>query len=80
MDVDDLYVVERLSNSRSLCISTLSKQTITETDSQHLGSDRGFYIYETDDSDVFHGVSVLAKVASLEAAFRLIDLWKGRLS
>jgi hypothetical protein len=79
MECDDLFVIERLSNSRSLCISTLAKETITESESQHLGSDKGLFVYEVDDSLDASGVQVLAKVASLEAAFKLIDLWKGRL-
>lgn len=78
MDCDDLFVIERLSNSRSLCISTLAQETILESDAQHLGSDRGFFVYEVDDDQQTGGVNVLAKVASLEAAFRLIDLWKYR--
>jgi len=78
MDCDDLFVIERLGNSRSLCISTLAKETIIDADVQHLGSDRGFFVYEVDDSQDTAGVNVLAKVASMEAAFRLIDLWKGR--
>jgi hypothetical protein len=62
-----------------LCISTLAKETINDSESQHLWSDRGLFVYEMDDSADACGVSVLAKVASLEAAMKLIDLWKGRL-
>lgn len=78
MDSDDLFVVQRLGNSRSLCLSTLAMQTIQESDASHLGGDRGFFIYEVDDSRAERGVNVLAKAVSLEAAFRLIDLWRNR--
>ena len=78
MESDDLFVVEQLGNSRSLCVSTLAHQTIAEADASHLGGDRGLFIYEVDDSQPERGVHVLAKAVSLDAAFRLIDLWRGR--
>ena len=78
MESDDLFVVERLSNSRSLCLSTLAMQTVTESDASHLGGDRGLFIYEVDDTQPTAGVNVLAKAVSLDAAFRLIDLWRRR--
>ena len=78
MESDDLFVVERLGNSRSLCLSTLALQTVAESGASHLGGDRGLFIYELDETHGSAGVSVLAKAVSLEAAFRLIDLWKGR--
>ena len=77
MDSDDLFVVKRLSNSRSLCMSTLAMQTVVEAEAFHMGGDRGLFIYEVDDSPAERGIQVLAKVASIEAAFRLIDLWRG---
>jgi hypothetical protein len=78
MESDDLFVVERLDNSRSLCLSTLALQTVAEADAAHLGGDRGLFIYEVDDSGAERGIHVLAKAASLDAAFRLIDLWRMR--
>jgi len=78
MDSDDLFVVERLDNCRSLCLSTLARETVTESGAAHLGGDRGLFIYEVDESLGPGGVQVLAKAASVEAAMRLIDLWRGR--
>ena len=78
MDSDDLFVVERLGNSRSLCMSTLAMQTVVEAEASHLGGDRGLFIYEVDDSRAERGIQVLAKAVSLEAAFRLIDIWRAR--
>ena len=80
MESDDLFVVERLSNSRSLCMSSLALQTVNESDASHLGGDRGLFIYEVDDSLPARGIEVLAKAVSLEAAFRLIDLWRARVA
>ena len=78
METDDLVVVERLDNCRSLCLSTLARQTVTESEASHLGGDRGLFIYELDESLGTAGVQVLAKAVSLEAALRLIDLWRTR--
>jgi len=78
MESDDLFVVECLGNSRSLCLSTLALQTVVESEASHLGGDRGLFIYEVDDSLTERGIQVLAKAVSLEAAFRLIDLWRAR--
>ena len=80
MESDDLFVVENLGNSRSLCLSTLALQTVVESEASHLGGDRGLFIYEVDDSQAERGVHVLAKAVSLDAAFRLIDLWRARPS
>jgi hypothetical protein len=78
MSTDDLVVVERLDNCRSLCLSSLALQTVTESEALHLGGDRGLFIYEMDDSLGAAGVQILAKAASVEAALRLIDLWRTR--
>lgn len=78
MDCDDLFVVERIGNDRSLCLSALALRTVVESEASHLGGDRGLFIYEVDDSRDERGVHVLAKAASLDAAFRLIDLWRAR--
>lgn len=75
---DDLFVVDRLDEYRSICISTLARNTILETDAAHLGGDRGYFIYEVDKRPQTGGINVLAKAASMEAAFRLIELWKAR--
>ena len=75
---DDLFVVEQLDEYRSICVSTLARATVDDADASHLGGDRGYFIYELDERPVVGGLHVLAKAASLEAAFRLIDLWRAR--
>lgn len=50
---------------------------MNESGAAHLGGDRGYFIYEVDESKR-DGVIVLAKAASLDAAYRLIDIWRGR--
>lgn len=76
MESDDLFVIEPLGNCRSLCVSTLARQTVDEAEASHLGGDHGVFIYEVDDSQPLAGVQILAKAVSIEAAYRLINLWK----
>lgn len=75
---DELLFVARVDQYRSICLSTLSRETLDETEVGNLGSDKGYFIYEVNDNPLANGVSVLAKVASLDAAFRLVSLWRGK--
>jgi len=70
-------VVERIGNGRSICISSLSRETVAEAEADHLGGNRGLFIYEMD-KGLPGGIQVLAKVVSLEAAFALIDIWRAK--
>lgn len=45
-----------------------------ETEAAKFGSDRGYFVLERDESVAGGGISVLAKVVSLEAAYRLVEL------
>lgn len=76
MDDDDLLFVGRLDEHRSICVSSLARETVEEAGADHLGGDKGYFIYEVNDNPLANGISVLAKVVSLDAAFRLIDLWR----
>ena len=83
MDDDDLLFVGRLDEHRSICVSSLARETVEEAGADHLGGDKGYFIYEVNDNPLANGISILAKVVSLEAAFRLIELWRihsGRLA
>jgi hypothetical protein len=72
---DDLLAVERIDKHHSICISTLARSTVQELEADHLGGDRGYFIYEVDDTHG-GGINILGKAASYEAAFRLIELWQ----
>ena len=74
---DELLFEVKLDQYRSLCLSPLARTTVDEAGATHLGGDHGYYLYEVNDSPLSCGISILAKVASLEAAFRLVDLWRG---
>jgi len=73
--MDDLCVVDRLDENRSICISTLAKTTIQDAEVANLGGDSGYFIYEVDERPVLGGIIVLAKAASEDAARRLIEMW-----
>lgn len=73
---DDLFIESRLDGDRSICISTLARQTVEDAEVGHLGGDRGYFIYEVDRRPAAGGINILAKVASVDAAMRLADLWR----
>ena len=73
---DELILSTRIDDNRSLCISSVSRKTYLDTDAHVFGSDRGFFIIEQDDSPGGGGFAVLAKVASLEAAYRMFELFE----
>lgn len=72
---DDLFLIERIGKNKALCLSTLARSTVDEADAGHLGGDRGYFIYEVDETKS-DGIVVLAKAASVEAAHRLIEIWR----
>lgn len=73
---DELILSTRIDENRSLCISSVSRKTYQETDAQVFGSDRGFFVIEQDDTPGGGGFAILAKVASLEAAYRMFELFQ----
>lgn len=72
--MDDILGTANLGNGRSIHVATLARQTIVEAGADHLGFS-GYFVFEADDSSAGKGISILGKASSLEAAFRLIDLW-----
>lgn len=73
---DDLIFCERIDELTQLCISQLSSRTFASAQVDGLGSGYGFFVYEISDDPAIGGVKILAKAASLEAAFRIADLWR----
>lgn len=76
--MDDILATANLGNGRSIHVATLARQTIVEAGADHLGFN-GYFVFEADDTSAAKGISILGKASSLEAAFRLIDLWGLRL-
>jgi hypothetical protein len=56
-------------------IATLARQTIIDSDAEHLGFD-GYFLFEANDLPGQKGINVLGKVSSFEAAIRLAEIWQ----
>lgn len=74
--MDDILATHRLGNGCSLHIATLSRETIVNAGADHLGFG-GYFVFETCDAKA-GTLNILGKTPSLEAAFRLSDLWGQR--
>lgn len=61
----------------SIHVASLARQTIIDAGAEHLGFE-GYFVFESRDTDSHNGITVLGKATSIEAAFRLIDLWQKR--
>ena len=71
---EDLFLAQRIDNYRMLCVSSLARKTVYDADVEHLGADTGYFVYEVDDRPDVGGLHILAKVASVDAASRLIEI------
>jgi len=67
----------KIDNYRSIHIAELSRQSIIDGEAEHLGFG-GYFLFETEDGSARRGIKVLARVASLDAAFAMLDLWSAR--
>ena len=75
--MDQILATANLGNGSSIHIATLSRQTIVAAGAEHLGFS-GYFLFEANDTPMAKGILVLGKATSLEAAFRLIDVWNLR--
>ncbi len=73
---DDLIFCERIDEMTQLCRSQLSSRAFEGAGVDGWGSGYGFFVYEMSDDPAIGGVNILAKVASLDAAFRIAELWR----
>lgn len=67
----------RIDNYRSIHISEISRESIIENGAEHLGFG-GYFLFETEEGTGRRGLKILARVASLDAAFAMLDLWTRR--
>lgn len=74
--MDDILSTKRLGRGRSLHIASLSRQTIIDSDAEHLGFD-GFFVFEAFDLPNQKGLNILGKVASFDAGVQLANLLAG---
>lgn len=72
--MDEILATAKIDNRNSIHIAELARQTIIDAGAEHLGFG-GYFIFETSDDPLVRGINILCRVASLEAAFRMIDIW-----
>lgn len=78
--MEDGYLgTAKIDNFRSIHIAELSRESIVESDAEHLGFG-GYFLFETNDGGGTRGIRVLARLASLEAAFSMLDLWARKVA
>lgn len=75
--MEDILASVRIDNQKSIHIAALARQTIIDAGADHLGFG-GYFLFETSDDPLCRGVNVLCKVASIEAAFRMVDIWSAK--
>lgn len=73
--MENLSLSALIEEGREICLSPISRQTFDASELDTLGDDCGYFIYEVDPNRPNAGIEILAKVASYEAALRLIDIF-----
>jgi hypothetical protein len=71
--MEDILASVALGAGRSVHVAALARDTVVGSGASHLGFE-GYFLFETSDIPGQQGISVLGKVASYEAALRLIDV------
>ncbi|WP_156405387.1 hypothetical protein [Sphingomonas sp. Root710] len=75
--MEDLFLSADIGDSRRVCVSSISRQTYKHAVGSGLGGDRGYFVFEMDESQPGNTAVVLAKAPSWEAAVRLFDMITG---
>ena len=75
--MDGILASYAIDDHRSIHIAELARQTIIDAGAEHLGFG-GYFLFESNESPSVNGISVLGKAMSLDAAFRMIEIWGGR--
>lgn len=65
----------RVPDGREVCIAPVSSDTFEDNGVHALGDDTGYFIYEYDTERPASGIEILAKLASYEAAVRIVDIF-----
>jgi len=69
----------KIAEKRFLHLGTLSSHSLTALEAEQLGFG-GYFLFEVSDDPETKGISILGKAPSLDAAFRLLEIWQGRLA
>ncbi len=76
--MEDGYLgTAKIDNFRSIHISELSRESIIDNGAEHLGFG-GYFLFETSNDRTRRGINILARVASLDAALEMLEIWGGR--
>lgn len=75
--MDEILGSVQISETRFLHLGTLSRSSLAHCGSIDLGTD-GYFLFEASDDLDSKGITILGKASSLEAAFRLMEIWESR--
>ncbi|WP_343608771.1 hypothetical protein [Novosphingobium sp.] len=75
--MDEILGSVKISEKRFLHLGQLSSQSLSAYEAEHLGFD-GYFLFEASDEPGDKGINILGKMPTLEAAFRLMDIWQAR--
>ena len=75
--MDQILASANLNNGISIHLASLARQTLIDAGADHLGFE-GYFLFECEVSTSKNGINVLGKAASIEAAFRLMDIWTSK--
>lgn len=73
--MDEILGSVRLDEKRTLHLGMLSPHSLSALEAEELGFD-GYFLFEADDNQQSKGIKILGKAPSLDAAFRLLDIWQ----
>ena len=73
--MDEILGSVHLGGKRSLHLGQLSPHSLSALEAEELGFG-GYFLFETDDNARSKGIKILGKAPSLDAAFRLLDIWQ----
>ena len=76
--MEDILASVKIESGRSIHIAQLSRQTIVDAEAEHLGFG-GYFLFETVEECLQNGINILGKVASIDAAFRMIEIMSNNL-
>jgi hypothetical protein len=74
--MDDSFFYFKLAKQHFICISPLSKGLLGEMNTDGLGDEFGYFVYESTENSPRGCTSILAKCESYESASRLIEIYK----
>lgn len=75
--MEDYIAFADIGPGKTIHIASLARQTVIDAGAEHMGFE-GYFVFEVDDTAPTRPLSILAKVTSIESAFRMADLWAAR--